>query len=53
MLGCLSELDRQPHVIFTPAYKEHAMDAFEHKAVDYLLKPYTLQRFQQAVAQLF
>lgn len=49
VLGCLSELDRQPNVIFTTAYREHAMDAFEHKAVDYLLKPYTLERFQQAV----
>ncbi len=45
----LGELPRQPHVIFTTAYKEHALAAFDHKAVDYLLKPFTLDRFQQAV----
>lgn len=49
VLESLSELPRQPHVIFTTAYKEHAMAAFDHQAIDYLLKPFTLDRFQQAV----
>ena len=48
-LAALDDLEVQPHVIFTTAYKEHAYAAFEHQAVDYLLKPFTLERFSQAV----
>lgn len=36
-------------VIFTTAYAEHALKGFELAAVDYLLKPFAFQRFQQAV----
>ncbi|MFZ6012616.1 MAG: LytR/AlgR family response regulator transcription factor [Bacteroidota bacterium] len=35
--------------IFTTAYSEHAVEGFNLSAVDYLLKPFTLERFQQAV----
>jgi DNA-binding LytR/AlgR family response regulator len=35
--------------IFTTAYSEYAVEGFNLNAVDYLLKPFTLQRFQQAV----
>ncbi|MCR9143679.1 MAG: LytTR family DNA-binding domain-containing protein [bacterium] len=48
-VGSQGEAARQPHVIFTTAYKEHALAAFDHQAIDYLLKPFTLERFQQAV----
>lgn len=40
-----------PHeamVIFTTAYAEHAVEGFNLNAVDYLLKPFTFERFQQA-----
>ena len=37
--------------IFTTAYSEYAIEGFNLNAVDYLLKPFTLQRFQQAVAK--
>lgn len=39
----------QPAVIFTTAYDEHALTAFELHAVDYLLKPFAQARFNEAV----
>ena len=38
-------------VIFTTAYSAYAVDGFDLNAVDYLLKPFTLERFQQAIAK--
>ncbi len=38
-------------VIFTTAYSQYAIDGFDLHAVDYLLKPFTLERFQQAIAK--
>ncbi len=38
-----------PAVIFTTAYDEHALTAFELHAVDYLLKPFTRERFDEAI----
>lgn len=40
------------HVVFTTAYDSHAIEAFEAGAVDYLLKPVTTPRLQQAVQRL-
>lgn len=39
----------RPQVIFTTAYDEHALTAFELHAVDYLLKPFSRERFEDAV----
>lgn len=36
-------------IIFTTAYAEYALDSYEVDAIDYLLKPVTLNRFQKAV----
>lgn len=42
-------VEPMPAVIFVTAYDEHAVDAFEACAIDYLLKPYDRQRFERAV----
>jgi DNA-binding LytR/AlgR family response regulator len=40
---------RTPLIIFVTAYQQHALDAFEVGAVDYLLKPVRRERLQQAI----
>ena len=42
----LKTLKRPPLVVFTTAYAEYAVEAFQLKAVDYLLKPITEERFR-------
>lgn len=45
----LQELDRSPFVIFTTAYDEYAVKAFEVNALDYLLKPIDPKRLADAI----
>jgi two-component system LytT family response regulator len=45
----LQELDRTPFVIFTTAYDEYAVKAFEVNALDYLLKPIDPKRLADAI----
>jgi two-component system LytT family response regulator len=45
----LELLDNLPLIIFTTAYEEFALRAFEKNATDYLLKPFSKSRFVQAV----
>ena len=48
----LSELDRAPYIIFTTAYDEYALKAFEVNALDYLVKPIEPKRLADAVQKL-
>ena len=41
-----------PAVVFVTAFDRHAVEAFELAALDYLLKPYTAERFRQALARV-
>jgi len=48
----LSSLERSPNVIFTTAYDEYALKAFEVNALDYLLKPVEPKRLADAIQKL-
>src|SRR6185436_14934042 len=48
----LAQLERSPQVIFTTAYDEFALKAFEVNALDYLLKPVEPKRLADAIQKL-
>lgn len=48
----LELIDRAIHVVFVTAFDQYAMKAFDRAAVDYLLKPFTLDRFHEALTRV-
>lgn len=48
----IEQLNYQPQIIFTTAYSEFAAQSFDVDATDYLLKPITAKRLQQAINKL-
>ncbi|MFT7054422.1 MAG: two-component system LytT family response regulator, partial [Roseivirga sp.] len=48
----LQSLDNVPEVIFTTAYDEYALKAFDYNALDYLLKPIEPDRLKEAITKL-
>ncbi len=48
-MSLLKSLVHPPATIFTTAYREYAADAFELSAIDYLVKPFSFERFLQAL----
>src|SRR5476651_303107 len=48
----LSKLDVQPKVVFTTAYDQYAIKAFEEDSIDYLLKPIEAERLEKTIKKL-
>ena len=48
----ISQFAEKPYIVFITAYKEHAVEAFEIEAFDYILKPYDESRIRSMLKKL-
>src|ERR1700745_848565 len=48
----IEQLNEKPNIIFTTAYEQYAIKAFENFSIDYLLKPIKEERLEQAINKL-
>mgnify|MGYP003630498766 CR=1 FL=1 len=51
-LSLLKTMRQKPNVIITTAYPEYAVEGFELSVIDYLLKPFSLERFLKAISKV-
>ncbi|MFK7813359.1 MAG: LytR/AlgR family response regulator transcription factor [Maribacter sp.] len=51
-LSLLKTMQQKPNVIITTAYPEYAVEGFELSVTDYLLKPFSLERFLKAISKV-
>src|SRR3954470_14916363 len=52
LASTISKFTKRPYIVFTTAYKEHAAQAFELEAFDYVLKPYVEKRMGAMLSRL-
>lgn len=52
-IDLVNSISFKPMIVFTTAYKEFALDGFELEAIDYLLKPFSFERFEKAFQKAF
>jgi two-component system, LytTR family, response regulator len=52
LASTISKFTKRPYIVFTTAYKEHAAQAFELEAFDYILKPYDEKRIATMLSRL-
>lgn len=48
----IKSYDNSPHIVFATAYDSYALDAFEADAVDYILKPFSAKRVNEAIMRV-